>query len=70
MLKETRACRALLFPTPSSPLTTQVHVTEKDQVHPAEMHSQFLIRVNDKERYITLLQSPLEWETGLCDFDS
>lgn len=55
----------------SPPLTTQVHATEKDQVHPAEMHSQFLIRVSDKERYITLLQSPLETaKPVLCDFDS
>jgi len=35
LLKETRACRALLFPTLSLLLLTgcQVHATEKDQVH-------------------------------------
>lgn len=51
--KETRACRALLFPTLLC-FSTELHATEKDQVHPAEMHSRFPIRIGDKN--VTLLE--------------
>lgn len=35
-------------------LSTELHATEKDHVHPAEMHSRFSIRIGDKD--VTLLE--------------
>lgn len=64
--KETRACRALLYPYPSS-LSDGVPRNEndqKDQVHPAEMHSRFPIRICDKN--VTLLERCVSTVRPVC----
>jgi len=67
VLTEGDACLSCASFPHSSLLSTELHTTEKDQVHPAEMHSRFPIRIGDKDVTLLVLQSNAR---PVCDFDS